>query len=169
MVQSSISSTKVAPIESSGPQPGSHADSQTEVQFNVDAGESLIVSLLQPLAYDIEIEALIAESRQAGSLLHDNSGLSREKTTSGFCQLPEYDATLEHIYTAFNNTFGLCTVIMEQPFRIATQRLYDLNPISRTQQDIDFMPLFHAVLALGMIHQDPGYEDVAHQRYLVSP
>lgn len=164
--------TNAAVIRSSLPSTESNVTKtrvlETGSQFNAGAGNPLIVSLLRPLSHDTEIEAL-AQSQSTRHFLHDGLNVSQNMPTTGFCQLPAYDTTLELLYLAFNNTFGLCSVIVEQTFRIATQRLYDLSPISRTQADIEFMPLFHAVLALGMIHhsqspQNPGYDNVVHER-----
>lgn len=133
---------------------------------NQDTGTRFISSLLRPLSYDPEIKAL-ADSQSPGSLLKDNN-FETSPLRTGFCQLPAYDIAIERIYTAFNSTFGLCSIIPEQTFRIATQRLYEVYPISYTQEDFEFIPLFHAIIALGIIHRSHNHlhEGARQERYV---
>ena len=77
---------------------------------------------------------------------------------------------LEIVYAAFSNTFALYTLVQEQDFRICTQRLYDANPIMYQPDDTAFMPLYFAVIAIGMaystdLHPDLDYHHVLKERY----
>lgn len=132
---------------------------------------SLIQCLLQPLSRDDGVKSLI-NSSAAHSILRD-SGLGNEVPHNRFYQLPPYDTMIEVIYAAFNSIFTLCNVVSEQDFRVASQRLYDINPVSYTSEDTEFVPLFCGVTALGMIycseiHQQLGYEKVLKERYVAS-
>lgn len=160
-VRKSQSSLPLKSLE--GPRSSVYSGSNSPT--NQVPGPNFISSLLQPLSCDPEIK-ILAQSQSVGSLLGDNN-VERSPLRTGFCQLPTYDAAIERIYSAFTSTFGLCSIIMEQSFRVATQRLYDTYPISYTHEDFEFIPLFHAVLALGMIHHSQSNlcDDLAHERY----
>lgn len=134
-------------------------------------GVSLIETLLQPLSTNDKVRSLI-DSKLARSMLCD-TGPTNTAPTTGFCRLPPYETMIEVIYVAFNNVFALCNILTEHEFRITTQRLYDISPVSYSFEDNEFVPLFCIVTALGMIHcsklhLELGYEEVLKERYAVS-
>lgn len=138
---------------------------------SIGLGLSLIETLLQPLSANDQMRSLI-DSKLARSMLCD-TGPANNTPSTRFCQLPPYDTMIEVVYVAFNSVFALCNVLTEQEFRISTQRLYDVNPVSYTSEDAEFVPLFCIVAALGMIHcskihQQLGYEEVLKERYAAS-
>lgn len=80
---------------------------------------------------------------------------------------------LEIVYAAFSHTFALYTLIPEQDFRVRTQKLYDANPMMYQPDDTAFMPLYFAVIAIGMVysidlHPDLDYHHVLRERYVLN-
>lgn len=71
--------------------------------------------------------------------------------SKSMCQLPMYQTALAAIYAAFKGVFALSSVVEELAFRCAFQKLYDVDSILYSKEDMDFIPLFYAVLALGMV------------------
>lgn len=134
------------------------------------AGFSLVESLLKPLSSIHQVQSL-TNSSLARSILRDSGPISDHDTPQSTYQLPPYDSMIEIIFAAFSNIFGLCNVVVEQEFRIVAQRMYEQVPNSYTIQDIDFLPLFDSVIALGMIssatfHRTLGHEQAIKQRYV---
>lgn len=81
---------------------------------------------------------------------------------------------IEIIFAAFNNIFGLYSIVVEHEFRIVVQRLYDNDSSSYTPEDNEFIPLFSIVVALGMISSTSlrhirDHEEVLKQRYVDLP
>lgn len=65
------------------------------------------------------------------------------------CRLPPYDSMLRIAFFAFNNVFGLPSIIPEQSFYAATQRLYDSD--ANVPENIKFIPSFCGIMALGLL------------------
>lgn len=77
-------------------------------------------------------------------------------------QLPTYETALAVIYAAFKDIFALSSVVEEQAFRFGFQKLYDVDSILYSKEDVDFMPLFYAVVALGMIKCPELEQKIGH-------
>lgn len=127
----------------------------------------LLESLLGLFPGDKEIEDL-SHSQLIRSIFQ-NTATSGDITSKGFCHLPTYEIALELTYAAFNNTFGLYSIVAEQPFHESVRKLYDPNSTTHSQEDTEFVLLLYAVIALGMIHHwqtQPGlsYEEAVHKR-----
>lgn len=145
--------------------------SPAESVSTVGIGFSLVDSLLEPLSSIHQVRSL-TNSALARSIVC-NAGTTHDHATSthSSLQLPPYDSMIDLIFAAFNNTFGLCNIIVEHEFRIVAQRLYDNDRDSYTLEDTEFIPLFCSVIALGMISSTSfdhtlGYEQILKQRYV---
>lgn len=83
--------------------------------------------------------------------------------SKNLCQLPTYETALAVVYAAFKDVFALSNVVEEQAFRFGFQKLYDVDFILYTKEDMDFMPLFYAVIALGMIKCFEFGQKIGHE------
>lgn len=74
---------------------------------------------------------------------------------------------LQIAFFAFNNVFGLPSIIPEQYFYATAQALY--NGDTRIPEHFQFIPSFCGIMALGLLYHDGaevGSPDTLRERYI---
>lgn len=132
-------------------------------------GIAFVEALLKPLSHHEDIRQW-TRTEQANDILCHSIVDTRPFYTS-LCQLPVHGTMLEIVSDAFISVFGLSNIILEQEFFVAAQGLYETPQASYTREHADFVPLFFAVVALGVLHyrrlpRHPEYEDNLKERYV---
>lgn len=74
--------------------------------------------------------------------------------------LPSRRTASDLLDVFFGNAYHLVQFMHEPTFRKQVDRIYDLDPMDFEELDHDFLPLFHAVIALGYL-----FNQTTHQKH----